>query len=396
MYRLMIADDEPKIRRGLSRLPWQEIEVEVIAEAVDGQDALNKAKDLQPDLMLVDINMPNLTGLELIRHLKETNPECLIFIVSGYDEFDYAKEAIKLNVFDYILKPVNRKELMTVVKKGIDSLDTKIKENNFVKWAKNQMIADQDHMYTQFFKQWIDGGLNDYEIQQNLMALNIDMSKYKKMLIIYILPIKGEQELFLDQELLTFAQLNITNEVLADIEDKIVIKTEKDIILSFVDIDDIGFDCEQELIQNIKQYLDQQISFLQVDAPMEYRQFTSKYHEVTQEIRKKGELLPIVAMARNYLEVHFSAPELALTDVAKHLRVSSSYLSKLIKQEMGYSFTDLLTQIRIEKAIRLMDDPKLRIYEISEKVGYSTQHYFSAAFKKATGVSPVKYRKERT
>ena len=395
MYRLIIADDEPKIRRGLSRLPWQEIEVEVIAEAVDGEDALNKAAALEPDLMLVDINMPNLNGLELIREIKKKQPECLIFIVSGYDEFEYAKEAIKLNVYDYILKPVNRKELMAIVKKGIDSLDTKIKENNFVKWAKNQMMADQDHVYTQFFKQWIDGSLNDYEIQQNLMALNIDIAKYTTMLLIYILPIKGEQELFLDQELLTFAQLNIINEVLEGANNKITVKTEKDIVLSFLDIRDIGFDGEQKLIINIKQYLDQQISLMQVDVPKDYRQFTATYHEATQKIRKKGELLPIVAMAKNYLEVNFATPDLSLTDVAKHLRVSSSYLSKLIKQEMGYAFTDLLTQIRIEKAIRLMDDPKLRIYEIAEKVGYSTQHYFSSAFKKATGMSPIKYRKER-
>jgi len=396
MYRLIIADDEPKIRRGLSRLPWHEIDVEVIGEAVDGEDAFHKAKELQPDLMLVDINMPNLTGLELIRQLKETNPECMIFIVSGYDEFEYAKEAIKLDVYDYILKPVNRKELMSVVKKGIESLDTKIKENNFVKWAKTQMIADHDHMHTQFFKQWIDGGLNDYEIQQNLMALNIDMSTYKTLLIIYILPIKSEQEFILDKDLLTFAQLNIINEVLVDLNHKITVKTEKDIILCFVDVEDIGFDKEQQLVANIKQYLDQQIVLMQIKAPTQYRQFTPIYYESTQEIRKKGEILPIVSMARNYIELHFSQPELSLTDVAKHLRVSASYLSKLIKQEIGYSFTELLTQIRIEKAMRLMDDPKLRIYEISERVGYSTQHYFSAAFKKATGMSPVKYRKERS
>ncbi len=396
MYRLIIADDEPKIRRGLSRLPWHEIDVEVIGEAVDGEDAFHKAKELQPDLMLVDINMPNLTGLELIRQLKETNPECMIFIVSGYDEFEYAKEAIKLDVYDYILKPVNRKELMSVVKKGIESLDTKIKENNFVKWAKTQMIADHDHMHTQFFKQWIDGGLNDYEIQQNLMALNIDISTYKTLLIIYILPIKSEQEFILDKELLTFAQLNIINEVLVDLNHKITVKTEKDIILCFVDVEDIGFDKEQQLVANIKQYLDQQIVLMQIKAPTQYRQFTPMYYESTQEIRKKGQILPIVSMARNYIELHFSQPELSLTDVAKHLRVSASYLSKLIKQEIGYSFTELLTQIRIEKAMRLMDDPKLRIYEISERVGYSTQHYFSAAFKKATGMSPVKYRKERS
>lgn len=396
MYRLIIADDEPKIRRGLSRLPWHEIDVEVIGEAVDGEDAFHKAKELQPDLMLVDINMPNLTGLELIRQLKETNPECMIFIVSGYDEFEYAKEAIKLDVYDYILKPVNRKELMSVVKKGIESLDTKIKENNFVKWAKTQMIADHDHMHTQFFKQWIDGGLNDYEIQQNLMALNIDVSTYKTLLIIYILPIKSEQEFILDKELLTFAQLNIINEVLVDLNHKITVKTEKDIILCFVDVEDIGFDKEQQLVANIKQYLDQQIVLMQIKAPTQYRQFTPIYYESTQEIRKKGEILPIVSMARNYIELHFFQPELSLTDVAKHLRVSASYLSKLIKQEIGYSFTELLTQIRIEKAMRLMDDPKLRIYEVSERVGYSTQHYFSAAFKKATGMSPVKYRKERS
>jgi two-component system response regulator YesN len=79
--------------------------------------------------------------------------------------------------------------------------------------------------------------------------------------------------------------------------------------------------------------------------------------------------------------------------VADHMQVSPTYLSKLLKHETGASFVDYLTQVRIKKAIQLMNDPAEKIYEIAEKVGYSNQHYFSTAFKKVLGFSPMEYRR---
>ena len=81
-----------------------------------------------------------------------------------------------------------------------------------------------------------------------------------------------------------------------------------------------------------------------------------------------------------------------LLEVADKVESNASYLSKLLKKELGYSFIDYLTHIRIKKSIELMQDPTLRIIDISEKVGYSTQHYFSLAFKKIMGVSPNNYK----
>ncbi|MCV4566526.1 AraC family transcriptional regulator, partial [Escherichia coli] len=90
---------------------------------------------------------------------------------------------------------------------------------------------------------------------------------------------------------------------------------------------------------------------------------------------------------------HFSDPKLTLESVAQSLNVSPVYLSRIIKQELGVSFVNLLTEIRIKKAIQLLTSTDLTINEISERVGYDTQHYFSTAFKKAVGMPPNQYRK---
>jgi two-component system response regulator YesN len=104
VYKLLIADDEAKIRRGLRNvLDWNELNIIVVGEAEDGEIALEKTEKLKPDLILLDICMPFLNGLELIRKIKETEHNCIIIIITGHDEFEYMHEALKLKVFDYLL-----------------------------------------------------------------------------------------------------------------------------------------------------------------------------------------------------------------------------------------------------------------------------------------------------
>ncbi len=97
-------------------------------------------------------------------------------------------------------------------------------------------------------------------------------------------------------------------------------------------------------------------------------------------------------MAIRYIDVNYYLNDFSLGDVAEKFSVSSSYLSKLLKQEVGLSFIDYLTMFRIKKSICMMDDPKLKIYEIARAVGYNNQHYFCKAFKKVMGVAPTEYR----
>ena len=106
MWKVLIADDEPKIRLGLRKtLEGFSFPLEIVAEAKNGLDAFKKAKELAPDILLVDICMPKLNGIDFLRKLKELQLENRTIIISGFQEFSYAQQAIELGVSRYLLKP---------------------------------------------------------------------------------------------------------------------------------------------------------------------------------------------------------------------------------------------------------------------------------------------------
>lgn len=123
MWKVLIADDEPKIRKGLKKMLQSfELKLEIVAEAEEGEMALDLAKEYKPHILLVDINMPFLDGLGFIEKVHNFLPYAIVIIITGYDEFQYAQRAIKLQVFDYLLKPVNSEELKSIILNGIDHL----------------------------------------------------------------------------------------------------------------------------------------------------------------------------------------------------------------------------------------------------------------------------------
>ncbi|MCR8634350.1 response regulator transcription factor [Paenibacillus radicis (ex Xue et al. 2023)] len=116
--KMLIVDDEPIICRGLREtIPWDSIGVEVVGEAADGAEALELIKRQPVDLVLTDINMDGMDGLVLSKTLRERHSEIRIIILSGYDDFEYARQAIRIGVEDYLLKPVNVDELMGMVQR---------------------------------------------------------------------------------------------------------------------------------------------------------------------------------------------------------------------------------------------------------------------------------------
>ncbi len=124
LYKIMIVDDEADVREGIvSLIDWDGLGYLVTAEAENGWDALEKAESQRVDVVLTDIRMPFLDGLEMSRQLTKLYPGVLIIILSGYDEFEYAKAAIRLNVVEYVLKPVNVAELSEVLAKVKQRLD---------------------------------------------------------------------------------------------------------------------------------------------------------------------------------------------------------------------------------------------------------------------------------
>ncbi|MEK3724268.1 response regulator transcription factor [Paenibacillus sp. FSL H8-0034] len=124
MYKIMIAEDEEHIRKGLKNTIEAVIGgFKIIAEAANGKDALDLISVTSPDILITDIRMPEMNGIEMIRRVRSNFPKLFIIIVSGYGDFEYAKQAIKYEVAEYLLKPVNRVELAEALQRIKNKMD---------------------------------------------------------------------------------------------------------------------------------------------------------------------------------------------------------------------------------------------------------------------------------
>lgn len=137
MYTVVIADDEEEIRRGIVRkINWEEIGFQIVGEADNGIKALELVEELEPDLLLTDIRMPFMSGLELARQIREVRPTVQIAFLSGFDDFSYAQQAIQYNIISYLLKPISASELEEEMKKIKKIIDQK-----FEQFASSEKIA---------------------------------------------------------------------------------------------------------------------------------------------------------------------------------------------------------------------------------------------------------------
>ena len=124
MYRVIIVDDEPVIRRGLREtIEWDSLGLEVAGEAADGLEALNLVREIRPEILITDIRMPDMDGLELIREVRKLDFNVKITILSGYSDYDYLKAAIRLGVDNYLLKPIDNDELISNLKNAVSEIE---------------------------------------------------------------------------------------------------------------------------------------------------------------------------------------------------------------------------------------------------------------------------------
>ena len=135
MYKVLIADDEAIIRGGLARFVESDPEFRVVATAEDGRAALALAREHRPDLALVDINMPFINGIALTEQLVAMLPDIVIVIISGYDDFSYAQNALRLGVLDYILKPVMEDDFFDLLRRANRAGGSAISAGRETRWS---------------------------------------------------------------------------------------------------------------------------------------------------------------------------------------------------------------------------------------------------------------------
>jgi two-component system response regulator YesN len=156
MYKAIIVDDEKNIREGIQKnCDWKKYNINAVYTAQNGKDALEIIKKVQPDIVITDVKMPEMTGLELIKTVAPLYPDILFAILSGYDEFEFAQEALKYNVQDYILKPCNIELIHQLLKKLTDRLDQSNKKQQYIQAMKDNYIKAKSQLQEQIIRDYI-------------------------------------------------------------------------------------------------------------------------------------------------------------------------------------------------------------------------------------------------
>ncbi|SEA33516.1 two-component system, response regulator YesN [Thalassobacillus cyri] len=396
--KVLIADDEFIIRDGiLSSINWEQYEMEVVGEAEDGEEAVELALELQIDILLVDLNMPIMNGITVMKILKEQLPKCKMVVISGYDEFRYAQEAIRLQVADYLLKPVNPEKLSNLIHEIKQQIDTEVNQETYLKQAENQIKKNHAQLKQRFFQDWIEGHLANEEIKKQLQFLNLPVRVPMQYIIIKCPKFHHNQTLMQenDRQVYLFAVENIIGELLES--KRAAVFRDRSDLLNVCLWEQVTSEEVVQIEEAIKEYLNITVFWhLETIIDEDLSTLYEVYDQCKTQIHKKTRLSPIVKQAKAYVQQHYQDSSLTLERVAEELHVTTVYLSRLMKQELGISYIGLLTQLRINKATDLLKTTDMPIRNIAEEVGYESQHYFSTAFKKVVGISPKQLKKLTT
>lgn len=172
-YKLLIADDEYWTREKLRHIiEWDKYNIEFMEPAKNGEEVLERMAEITPDILISDINMPIVNGVELVEQVKEQYPSVITFIVSGYDDFNYVKSTMKAGAINYLLKPINRADLILAVSEAMDIINRRLAQEEVDQETRNQQLRVssmmQDHEYSRLIDRDESGSLNNLSINLNL------------------------------------------------------------------------------------------------------------------------------------------------------------------------------------------------------------------------------------
>lgn len=395
MYKVLIADDEEIIRRGIAHFLKKDPDIQVVAQAEDGEMALEQAMEYHPDLLFVDINMPFLNGLDFIEKLKTVQPDALILVITGYDDFKYAQKALRLGVFDYLLKPIMEDTFYEALGKAKDQLGHRQKQAQYLEWARALVEKNRPALIAEFLEGWLDGRFTEAEIQERISALGLELPEPVGVTLVHLenkdnAEIGGEW----DEDLLFYAAENMANEVFQTLRPVSTCRNSAgELVLLTAGEPRAVWEAAGEQLKHLLQ------THLPVDVFLARRLgdtlqgLPAAYEGASEDLRTLLETPQLVRDAKKYIEENFAREEFSLTEAADYTHVSPQHLSRVFRQSTGITFMDYITRVRIRRAIELLRDDDHKMYEIAEAVGYSSQHYFSSAFKKVLGVSPMEYKK---
>ena len=532
LYRIILVDDEEEVRKGIIRkIDWEALGFQVVGDAENGQDALEKIEQLEPDVVMTDIRMPYMDGLTLTSWIRQKYPSVKVLIFSGFDDFEYAQKAIKLNVTEYILKPVNVEELTRILNRVRENLDQEIEQRRDVDRLRESYLSSLPILRELFLNDMVRGNMPAENIRQKLEEYKIDILGAEKWLTAVInveneaseetgLTLHQEKELIpisvkslLEDNLKDYCRFMAFNsavgvtliaavdgerkqtsliDLLGDIckEIKRILQVTVTIGIGYFSreleqlpaayqsaVDALGYReivgtgktiyindmepvsrgklqletrDEADLIAVVKfgtrekieaaaknfaarmegarvhmrQLQVYQMSIINclirlmqqqdlelgamfgtdemygkvIYGNMKPEEFASVITEVgcrmneAMNRERDKTAKKVILEAKQYILDHYQDPELSVDVMCRQLHMSPAYFSTVFKRETGQIYIAYLTEVRLDKAVELLNTTDDKTYVIAQKVGYQEQNYFSYVFKKRFGISPTKFR----
>jgi two-component system response regulator YesN len=292
------------------------------------------------------------------------------------------------------LKPIAEEELQAAVVKVTEEIKQKRKSEKFMELVKQQMIQNQDYLRDVFFNEWMEGKLSRFEWEEQARFLDMD---FPDNMILILVSVQSSYDKKIDKGTVTEEIYKITLEKII----RELMEPYHTVSVFSSKYEDVAIVMEklpenfQEFSADLQLQTEEKVGGKCFITAREctFETLPDISREMRREVQKMQECRPIVQDARKYIYANYQDRNLDLRQVAHAIGCNSSYISRIMKQELGISFKDFLTRLRISQAVRLMEDRELSINQIAEKVGYSNQHYFSAAFKNCQGMSPSEFRK---
>ncbi len=372
MCRVMVVDDEPLVREAIAHIISSEFDsVYLVGSTGSGEKAVDLALKERPDIIIMDIRLDDQDGFKAIEEIKEFMPGCVMVVISANDSFSYARQALRLGVADYMLKPLNKQDIIDIIDNACLRVETE-GSHTFFRWQ-------------------------DKERAGNLRTIPLEYSGE--------IPLDKERELLQYINLKNFRQAREKlNEICEKISSDFFREEIKDYCreILIVIIRQIFSSTSIEKLEFTSKFKrDEMIAALRNADTGERAQeilqehFRQLLHYLERRDKEAADADDIMHKARQYIEENYDS-QLNLEEVAGEVGLSSSYFSRSFKKKFGISFTDYLNQLRVDRARRLLQSSSKNISEIAAEVGYNDSNYFSKVFKKEEGLAPTEYRKAQS
>ena len=343
MYKILIVEDE-ELERTSMKIFLEEnlMDAEIVGEAKSGFEALDILDKKDINFMLVDINIPGIDGLEVIKHARKKFPNAVIIITTAYDDFQIAHQAIKLNVDDFLLKPIRKNTLIEAVK----SFSSRIGEGGHTDRG-NKLLSRLE----------IELKKCSYKASVDLLREYID-------------------QLYLDEK-----DVNVISKHLQEVAKSLVRIAEE-----------MGVGDTNELVVQMEKL---KIKYLLYNNKHDaYNEMIRMIDIIFDKMNIKGKLSDDgMRSVIDYIERNLRRG-ISLEDVANHVNISTYYLSKIFKKEMGVNFITYVTDRKMDMAKEMLANTDIPVLNIALDLAYNEANYFSKAFKKKTGLTPSEYREK--